>query len=125
MKNEEKNIILKAIKDNITASDYDIAKIPEVRKCFGNIKYDENTLAYKNKLSKVLQAGSVTITMIDNQMHWIAVVGYSNRKINFVDSGFKKIKQEISLKDFVKISGNTDKFNKSYFYYLIIISNNV
>ena len=125
MKNEEKNIILKAIKDNITASDYDIAKIPEVRKCFGNIKYDENTLAYKNKLSKVLQAGSVTITMIDNQMHWIAVVGYSNRKITFVDSDFKKIKQEISLKDFVKISGNTDKFNKSYFYYLIIISNNV
>jgi len=40
MKIEEKNIILKAIKDNITASDYDIAKIPEVRKCFGNIKYD-------------------------------------------------------------------------------------
>ncbi len=28
MTNEEKNIILKAIKDNITASDYDIAKIP-------------------------------------------------------------------------------------------------
>ena len=87
--------------------------------------YTENTLNYKNKLSKVLQAGSVAITIIDNQIHWIAVVGYSNRKITFVDSDFKKIKQEISLKDFVKISGNTDKFNKSYFYYLIIISNNV
>ena len=82
-------------------------------------------MTYKNKLSKVLQAGSVAITIIDNQIHWIAVVGYSNRKITFVDSDFKKIKQEISLKDFVKISGNTDKFNKSYFYYLIIISNNV
>ena len=40
MRIEEKNIILKAIKDNITASDYDIAKIPEVKKCFGNTKYD-------------------------------------------------------------------------------------
>ena len=77
----------------------------------------------KNKISKLLQSGSVAITIIDNQIHWIAVVSYQNKKITFVDSDFKKIKQEISLNDFVKIYGNTDKFNKSYFYYLIIISN--
>lgn len=40
MTNEAKNIILKIIKDNISAPDYDIARNPVVKKCFKNLKYD-------------------------------------------------------------------------------------
>ena len=40
MTNEQKNIILKIIKDNISTPDYDIARNPVVKKCFKNLKYD-------------------------------------------------------------------------------------
>ena len=38
MTNEAKNIILKIIKDNISAPDYDIASNPKVKKCFKDLK---------------------------------------------------------------------------------------
>jgi hypothetical protein len=40
MTNEAKNIILKIIKNNMAATDYDIASNPKVKKCFKDLKYD-------------------------------------------------------------------------------------
>lgn len=84
--------------------------------------YTENKLKFKAKLLSSLKSDKVAVTIIDNSIHWISVIGYENRKIIFVDSDFKKIKQEMTVNEFIKICGNTDKFTKSYFYYLIIIS---
>lgn len=85
----------------------------------------KNAVSYKNKLLKILKSGKVAIALFESQMHWVAVTGYNNKKITFIDSDFKKIKQEMTVSEFVRISGNTDKFTKTFYYYLIIISNNV
>lgn len=85
--------------------------------------YTENPNTFKNKLLKVLKSGKVAITIIDSSSHWVAVTGYSNKKIIFVDSDFKKAEQHFTVKEFTMITRNIDKIKKKEYWYLIIMSN--
>jgi len=84
--------------------------------------YTENENTFKNKLIKILKDGKKAITIIQGSSHWIAVKGYENKKIIFVDSDFKKAEQLFTVKEFLLISKNIDKINKKQFYYMIIVS---
>ena len=84
--------------------------------------YTENETTFKNKLIKILKDGKKAITIIQGNSHWIAVKGYENKKIIFVDSDFKKAEQHFTVKEFLLISKNIDKINKKLFYYMIIVS---
>lgn len=85
--------------------------------------YTEFQNEFKYKILEVLNAGKVAITMTDNETHWIAVTGIKNNKIIFIDSDFKKIKQEFEIDDFVTITRNIVKQKKTNYWYLIIIEN--
>ena len=84
-----------------------------------------NETTFKNKLIKILKDGKKAITIIDNEIHWIAVTGYENKKIIFCDSDFKKAEQYFTVKEFLLISKNIDKLNKKQFYYMIVIPENI
>lgn len=85
--------------------------------------YSENENTYKDKILKLLKSGKVLITITDNESHWIAVTGYENKKIIFIDSDFKKIKQEYTVNEFVKVTRNIVKKEKINYWFSIIAGN--
>lgn len=84
--------------------------------------YTLNETAFKNQLIKILTQGKKAITVIENDAHWIAVTGYSNKRITFIDSDFKKAEQHFTLKEFLLISKNIDKIKLQSFYYMLVVS---
>ena len=84
-----------------------------------------NETTFKNRLKKILIQGKKAIAVIDTHEHWIAVTGYSNKRIIFVDSDFKKVEQRFTLNEFTMICRNIDKINKKTCYFMIVISENI
>lgn len=77
---------------------------------------------FKRILLKTLKENGICIVLIDSINHWIAVVEYSRRKIVFIDSDFKKIKQRFNVRYFIPMCRNYDKFKKEEYYYLIKVN---
>lgn len=84
--------------------------------------YTENETTFKNRLKKRLTEGYKAITVIENDNHWIAVTGYENKRVVFVDSDFRKAEQRYTLNEFALISKNIDKIDKKICYYCIFIT---
>lgn len=84
--------------------------------------YTENETTFKNRLKKKLTLGFKAIAIIQGSSHWIAVTEYSNKRITFIDSDFKKAEQRYTLNEFALISKNIDKINKRVAYYCIFVS---
>lgn len=83
--------------------------------------YTENETTFKNRLKKKLTSGFKAIAVIQGSSHWIAVTGYANKRVTFIDSDFRKAEQNFTLNEFALISGNIDKINKRVAYYCIFI----
>lgn len=79
---------------------------------------------FKRVLLKTLKEGGICIVLIDSINHWIAVIEYFRRKIVFIDSDFKKIKQRFNVRYFIPMCRNYDKFTKQEYYYLIKVNKN-
>jgi predicted double-glycine peptidase len=84
-----------------------------------------NEVTFKNRLKKILTQGKKAIVIIQENSHWIAVTGYSNKRIIFADSDFKKVEQRFTLNEFTMICRNIDKINKKTCYFMIVISENI
>lgn len=99
-----------------------------ILKAFKYLEYECSTLQTKNKdyfkrvLLKTLKNNGVCIVIIDAINHWIPVIEYSYRKIVFIDSDFRKIKQRLNVKYFLSMCRNYDKYSKQEYYYLIKIN---
>ena len=76
---------------------------------------------FKRVLLKTLKSGGVCIVLIDSINHWIPVIEYFRRKIVFIDSDFKTIKQRFNVRYFIPMCRNYDKYTKQEYYYLIKI----
>lgn len=85
--------------------------------------YTENETTFKNKLKKRLSEGYKAIAIIQGNSHWIAITGYENKRVVFVDSDFRRAEQKYTLNEFALISKNIDKINKRECFYCIFISN--
>lgn len=77
---------------------------------------------FKEYLISGISEGSVFVVMTDAFLHFVALVGYKNRYFQFVDSAFDRILQTATIKDFLLVAKNIDKFNKKELYYCIKIS---
>jgi ABC-type bacteriocin/lantibiotic exporter with double-glycine peptidase domain len=84
-----------------------------------------NEVTFKNRLKKILTQGKKAIVIIQENSHWIAVTGYSNKRIVFADSDFKKVEQRFTLNEFTMICRNIDKINKKTCYFMIVISEKI
>lgn len=76
---------------------------------------------FKRVLLRTLKDGGKCIVSIDATTHWIAVIGYERRKITFIDSDFKRIKQTFNVRYFIPMCRNYDKMKKQEYYQLIKI----
>lgn len=88
--------------------------------------YKRSRRYFKQKLINHLKNKQTVVCLVDSLNHWVAVVGYKNRRIVFIDSEFKKkIKQEFRVNDFLNMCKNYDKYQKKEYYYSINITKKI
>lgn len=77
--------------------------------------------AFREKVIYNIKKGNKLIILTDHEDHWISVVGYSNKKLNVIDTEQKRIRMELTPKELSKWCLNFNKRTKDTYYYGIII----
>jgi ABC-type bacteriocin/lantibiotic exporter with double-glycine peptidase domain len=92
-----------------------------------NFKYKElyrrSGVDFVDLLKRELRKGRVCITLTDNAEHWIAIIGYYDKRFTIIDSLFKGGKAYLTTKELCDYCRNFYRETKKVGYYTIILWN--
>src|ERR1051325_7282867 len=61
------------------------------------IIYNRSESAFKQRILYNLKKNNKLILLTDNELHWISVIEYKNKKITIIDPQEARLKQELTL----------------------------
>lgn len=81
---------------------------------------------FKRRISKCLKRNSTILLCVNDELHWISVVRYKNRKVRIIDPVYKeyrkKIVQELTMKQLSAMANIfSRKTNKTGYYFIELI----